>query len=148
MKKCQKCNNELPLEDFNKKQKTKDGRQAWCKECNRKRSKQYYVNNKEKHIAVIKVRQKANGLLLRNNFIQYLKQHSCVRCGFSDIRALEFDHLKDKKMCLSKMIHMGYSWENILKEIEKCQVLCANCHRIKTAEDFNHYKHRHMVGAT
>lgn len=42
-------------------------------------------------------------------------------------------------MNVSLMVADGYSWENILKEIEKCQVLCANCHRIKTARDYKWY---------
>ena len=44
MKKCSKCKEEKPLEEFNKCKSTKDGRQSICKECR----KQYRENNKEK----------------------------------------------------------------------------------------------------
>jgi hypothetical protein len=30
------------------------------------------------------------------------------------------------------MIHDGFSWKAIMKEIQKCEVVCANCHRIRT----------------
>ena len=40
------------------------------------------------------------------------------------------------------MIHDGYSWSNILKEIDKCECRCANCHRIKTAIEQDWYKYK------
>jgi hypothetical protein len=45
---------------------------------------------------------------------------------------LDFDHLRDKKYNVSRMIHDGFSWKAIQKEIEKCEVVCANCHRLRT----------------
>lgn len=55
----------------------------------------------------------------------------CVKCQFSDPRALQFDHLsrKDKSFNISKCS----SSARILVEIEKCQILCAFCHSLKTA---------------
>lgn len=62
-----------------------------------------------------------------------LKQASgCVDCGEKNHIVLDFDHLKNKKYNISRMIHDGFSWKAILKEIEKCEVVCANCHRIRT----------------
>jgi phenylalanyl-tRNA synthetase alpha subunit len=40
--------------------------------------------------------------------------------------------LKNKKYNVSRMIHDGFSWKAIKKEIEKCEVVCANCHRVRT----------------
>ena len=48
MKKCSKCKEEKPLEDFNKNKRSKDGRQSSCKECKREQNKQWYENSKEK----------------------------------------------------------------------------------------------------
>jgi hypothetical protein len=43
--------------------------------------------------------------------------------------ALDFHHhKKNKKFNVSNMIRDGYSWDNILKEIKKCVVLCCRCH--------------------
>lgn len=62
-----------------------------------------------------------------------IKQASgCVDCGESNHIVLDFDHLRDKKYNVSRMIHDGFSWKAILKEIQKCEVVCANCHRIRT----------------
>jgi L-lysine 2,3-aminomutase len=62
-----------------------------------------------------------------------IKQASgCVDCGINNHIVLDFDHLRDKKYNVSRMIHDGFSWKAILKEISKCEVVCANCHRIRT----------------
>lgn len=68
---------------------------------------------------------------------EYVSQHPCALCGESDPAVLQFDHLRDKVAVVSRM--MDYSWESILKEIEKCQVLCANCHARKTAKEHGWY---------
>lgn len=56
----------------------------------------------------------------------------CIDCGETNHIVLDFDHLKDKKYNVSRMIHDGFSWAAIKKEIAKCEVVCANCHRIRT----------------
>jgi hypothetical protein len=56
----------------------------------------------------------------------------CVDCGLKNHIVLDFDHLHDKKYNISRMIHDGFSWAAIKKEIAKCEVVCANCHRIRT----------------
>ena len=56
----------------------------------------------------------------------------CQDCGERNHIVLDFDHIKDKKYNVSRMIHDGFSWAAIKKEIEKCEVVCANCHRIRT----------------
>ncbi len=62
-----------------------------------------------------------------------IKQASgCVDCGENNHIVLDFDHLRDKKYNVSRMIHDGFSWAAIKKEIAKCEVVCANCHRIRT----------------
>ena len=56
----------------------------------------------------------------------------CVDCGIVNPIVLDFDHLHDKKYNVSRMIHDGFSWAAIKKEIAKCEVVCANCHRVRT----------------
>jgi len=60
-----------------------------------------------------------------------IKQSSgCVDCGEKNPIVLDFDHLRDKKYNISRMIHDGFFWKAILKEISKCEVVCGNCHRL------------------
>jgi L-lysine 2,3-aminomutase len=60
------------------------------------------------------------------------ESRGCYDCGEKNPIVLDFDHLKDKKYNVSRMVHDGFSWKAILKEIEKCEVVCANCHRVRT----------------
>lgn len=48
--------------------------------------------------------------------------------------AMDFDHRngKDKFQSISLMIQQGYSKERILAEIAKCDLVCSNCHRVRT----------------
>ena len=64
--------------------------------------------------------------------IEYFVTHPCVDCGETDPIVLEFDHLRDKRFEISEALH-GRTWQSILDEIEKCEVVCANCHRRRTA---------------
>lgn len=74
--------------------------------------------------------------------LEYLNDKGCVKCGITDVRVLEFDHVDPatKSFSIARGIASTLSWENILAEIAKCQLLCANCHKIKTAEQQNWYK--------
>ncbi|MEO7019954.1 MAG: hypothetical protein ABI234_07370, partial [Ktedonobacteraceae bacterium] len=59
----------------------------------------------------------------------------CVDCNCLDIRVLEFDHVHGKKAkSISELLKNSASWPRIQSEIAKCEVRCANCHRIQTME--------------
>ena len=59
----------------------------------------------------------------------------CADCGYvEDPVALDFDHVADDKVeGVARMVSKHLSIEDILGEAEKCEVVCANCHRIRTA---------------
>lgn len=64
-------------------------------------------------------------------FVKEYKQNNCCSiCGEKDIRCLEFHHTDNNKEAdISYLVYNGYSLKRIKKEIEKCIILCANCHR-------------------
>ena len=69
------------------------------------------------------------------NFILGIRKKSkCMDCDEKDFRVLQFDHLPKYKKDLevSTMAFSGYSLKSIQKEIDKCQIVCANCHSIRT----------------
>ena len=73
---------------------------------------------------------------LKQRYREYKETLSCCECGHSgkdNAWSLDFDHLNpdDKVVSVSHLVTSGYGWERIMEEIEKCQVLCANCHRKK-----------------
>lgn len=60
-----------------------------------------------------------------------LKGHPCVDCGGTfPPECMDFDHLGDKKWQIGRM--MNFSHEKVRDEIAKCDLVCANCHRIRT----------------
>lgn len=59
----------------------------------------------------------------------YLLNHPCVDCGNDDPYVLQFDHVRgEKHKNVSKMLSGTYGWDTIQREIDKCEVRCANCH--------------------
>lgn len=95
--------------------------------------KDYYQKNKEKHKASVAVIKKAARERNRLYTKGYLTEHPCIDCGEKDIVVLEFDHVKGKKAGnISQMAMSPVSLEVLQKEIEKCEVRCANCHRRAT----------------
>ena len=133
MKKCIKCNKVKQEEDFRFKDSSTGLRAGSCKDCKKEYDKQWYKSSEKRRKYV---KDKRTFIKLRNRqFVaSYLAEHPCVDCGFSDIRALDFDHLSDKMFNISHMNIKGFSLENIKAEISKCEVRCANCHRIVTSE--------------
>lgn len=69
----------------------------------------------------------------RRAFLIELKGGKCIDCGYNEHpAAFEFDHLRDKVAAISSMLNTPIKWERILAEVEKCELVCANCHRIRT----------------
>lgn len=67
---------------------------------------------------------------------EYLLAHPCTDCGEPDPVVLDFDHLPgfEKRFAISRAVGASTrSWKSILAEIAKCEVVCANCHRRRTA---------------
>ena len=79
---------------------------------------------------------------IKRKMMDFYKTNPCVDCGQSDPRVLDFDHVNTKRHNISTLLKKEYSWETILEEAKNCEVRCANCHRVKTAIDQNHYTHR------
>lgn len=72
----------------------------------------------------------------------YLATHPCVDCGEDDVVVLEFDHLRDKTANVSALVAGFSGIKRVFQEIEKCEVVCANCHRRRTARAQNSYRLR------
>ena len=113
---------------------------AQCKACYKtkrmKKYHEYYNIHKEAYRARAVERKTKTKKLLQSKLYRYLKNKKCEFCGFNDIRALEFDHIdsEQKRFGIARAINDCYSWVKIEQEIKKCRILCANCHRIRTAE--------------
>lgn len=76
---------------------------------------------------------------MRSAVFGFLSKKSCVDCGEKDPIVLDFDHKDPKKKYkpVSKLMSGHWSWETVKKEIKKCTVRCANCHRRKSYKEQN-----------
>lgn len=96
-----------------------------------KHGRSHYERNKEAYLA--------RNQNKREEIRQYLRDFKlaagCVDCGFnSHYAALDFDHVEAKTVAPTQMATRLWSYERINKELAKCEVRCANCHRIVTWE--------------
>ena len=142
MKKCSKCKQEKRVTEFNFKVKSIGLRHTQCKECTRLFVKNHYNKNRAYYLTKTEKRNKELKREVNKYIHDYLSKNPCVDCSEPDIIVLEFDHTGKipKFKAISSLIRARSSLEIIKEEIEKCEVLCPNCHRRKTAKDFKWYK--------
>ena len=145
MKSCSRCKKEFKEEEFRIMNARLNKRQPMCDPCLSEYNKEYWVKVKDRRNPIKNSNTKKRRLVVIDFIVSYLKNHPCVDCGEKDIVVLEFDHLKDKKNNVSSMIQGGNSIETIQKEINKCEVVCANCHKRRTAKTFNWYKNEGVL---
>lgn len=131
MKVCYRCDKPKHHTEFAFRNKKKNKKGPYCKECKNIYTRKHYSRNKLQY----KTTRIARRAILYKHVTDYLKKHPCVDCGETDLLVLEFDHVRGKKIAtISRMIELT-SLAKIKEEIKKCQVRCANCHRRKTAKD-------------
>jgi hypothetical protein len=139
MKNCSKCKLSKEDNEFNWRFKNKNRRQSVCRECQNKINIEHYKNNSEDY----KKRARAFKNSLTEKFAEWLSDKSCVDCGENDPVVLDCDHVRGHKLFgIASMLNNTKPWEIILEELNKCEVRCANCHRRKTARQFNWRKNR------
>lgn len=123
--KCSICKTEHPatLEYFGK--HGTRGLDTYCKPCRHERTKQYYHNNKEKMLS-----QSAAWKKIQKDKINEFKDScSCLKCGESRNWLLDFHHTDPTKKDFQISQGERFGWMKVKKEIDKCVVLCSNCHR-------------------
>lgn len=86
----------------------------------------YYLSRKVYELARGRARVKKR----KQEMVNYAGG-SCIKCGYNaSIFALQFHHRepKDRSFGLSGNSVRSKAWESITAEIDKCDLLCANCH--------------------
>lgn len=131
LKHCKKCNTDKPLEGFSFLERSKDGYNYYCRErqnkANRKCWPDYYKRNKERFRQYDKERYLENATKIR-----VIKDVPCKDCGQRfPYYVMDFDHVRGEKKFVISGATCDY-WPTTLEEIEKCDVVCSNCHRIRT----------------
>lgn len=114
----------MPLKDPNKR---KEYHAKYMKEV-------WYPKNKEKHISFVRRNKKQVAEFID----EYKRKGSCTDCGFQGKKfpyVLDFDHLNDglnKRFTIGSWSQAVLSISAIEQEMAKCELVCANCHRIRT----------------
>ncbi len=78
---------------------------------------------------------------------RYKRMCGCMNCGNKEPIVLQFDHRdpETKITTISQMISDRYPLSVFKEEIRKCDILCANCHLLKTAKDYNYFSHTNRL---
>lgn len=133
--KCRCCKNIKPIIEFAKNRNTKTGHYIYCRECV---SNKYY--QKKGIFRGRKIRRKIGVRNMREEAIKLLGG-KCVRCGFSDIRALQIDHVNGGGRKELREFGQWNTYSKVYalavegKAFGIYQVLCANCNWIKRHEN-------------
>lgn len=148
LRRCRRCGIEKPMTEFAPKHRGRPQPHSYCRDCQAKYQRDWYQRNRDAVLARMKhyrsdprahVR-KFTYLDTRRRKWEYLMAHPCVDCGETDPVVLEFAHNRDKEASIIALMRRHASWEVIAKEIEKCDVRCANCHRRRTARERLYYR--------
>jgi hypothetical protein len=137
-KRCYDCGLTKPIEAFAFASQARGTRQGRCRSCHAKYRREHYILNRDTYIrrevARIRRYRDENRPLIR----EYLRAHPCVDCGEADIVVLDFDHRDPAAKKYSVTVLASHkAWIRVLTEIEKCDVRCSNCHRRRTALQFD-----------
>ena len=146
-KKCSLCKEVKSLDCFDPNRAHKDGKQNYCKPCRKIYNKKYCKESPKakKRLRFNIAKRRARGTILLRKYCEF---NPCVVCGEKDFDVLEFDHIGEKTKGISRMVLDGAKFEDIKKELDKCQVLCANCHRRKTVKQLGYYNYFNELSPT
>jgi hypothetical protein len=139
-KSCSACGQVKDVTEFNYRAKAKGLRQRYCRICTRLQLKTHYERHTAYYLRKARRRNHKIKRLNQEKLLGYLAEHPCVDCGEADVVCLEFDHVRGEKLKPISAMVGTYEWETIKREVEKCEVRCANCHRRKTARQGSYYK--------
>lgn len=140
---CSACHLSKPTSAFSFSDRRTGALNWYCRPCHAAYRRAHYLANKADYVRRAVTQVRARREQNRREVLRYLATRGCVDCGRSDPVVLEFDHRdpREKLMNIGDMI-VSKRWARVLAEIEKCDVRCANCHRRRTARQFDWPKAR------
>ncbi len=143
MKKCSVCRNLKELSAFYQRKNHRSGEYyERCKECSKVRGRNYYHANKERQLLLANIRTKKYRDI-RKKLVWNAKSRPCADCNkIYPPWVMDLDHRVGVKKLFS--ISNTFHGSNIIKieiienEINKCDVVCSNCHRQRTYDRLHH----------
>ncbi len=129
-KTCSKCKISKDVEEFNFRYKARNVRHGYCRECGKILTRSHYKRNKRQYLD-----KNLRSVQKRQKFTREMKNCPCADCGvIYPYYVMDFDHReeKTKNFLVSQTAQMSIS--ALKREIDKCDVVCANCHRERTQQ--------------
>lgn len=129
---CARCRRVLPTRDFPLRRKDGIKRYGHCRDCKAAYQRQWYERNRNRHVRAVndlrRERRRRNRRLMDE-----AKNRPCADCGqMYPPYVMDFDHVRGTKLGnVSEMVSSATTLA-LLAEIAKCDVVCANCHRLRT----------------
>ena len=110
---------------------------CWCVSCLKEYDARKYIENKDYKNELRNKRNKNIRLWYRN-----LKNNPCTDCNkIFHFSAMHYDHIEDNKIFnVANLIVRGFKRETIQNEIDKCELVCANCHALRTYTRYENLK--------
>jgi len=136
MKRCYLCENSYEESSFYRDKTKNDGLSSRCKSCDSKLAKQYREKSIVAKLSTKRWREnnpnkkKEYNQKLYDKVRQFQNEYKTKNpcdCGESDIDCLDFHHVNQKEM--ENRIPAIHTFNKTIKEMSKCVVVCANCHR-------------------
>lgn len=124
-KTCTSCSVEKELSDFRKDKTRKSGYQPHCKQCARSYHKSAYM---EKYSNQVSVRNKQRADVAKQLLNDYKEAHPCVVCGETCVACLDFHHTDPTQKDFTVSQRQNGSLALLMEEVQKCVVVCRNCH--------------------
>lgn len=123
---CPKCTLLKDFSEFHKDKNRKDGLNSYCKLC----GNVAYLKSRHKKLEHYQAIRNARAAKNRAAANKYKADRGCMRCNENDHVCLDFHHSDPtvKEGNIGDSLHK-WSWKRLLTEIEKCIILCSNCHR-------------------
>ena len=131
-RRCPRCGEEKEPSSFLLRRNRNGKRDHLCRPCRSAYGKEHYAANRSRYIEQAAANKRKLRLVRTRFLIDYFASHPCIDCGEADPVVLEFDHLRDKSFSIGQAVH-NRNWQSIVEEMAKCEVVCANCHRRRTA---------------
>ena len=121
---CCRCRERKAPDEFAWRRKAQGQRDTFCRPCRSTYGREHYLAN-TRYIDQAQAQKRKLSRERTSYLLEYFALHPCTDCGETDPVVLEFDHLRDKVFNIGKGL-VNRSWESVLAEIEKCEIVCAN----------------------
>lgn len=132
-KTCSQCKQTKLLSEFTTNKAAKFGVQPFCRDCGRKYAQNYYLRNKKKVHAASRAALKRKRDVMMDLVSTYKATHPCIDCGqYYNSCVMDFDHRDPSTKTGVVAWLLTRTPARIWDEIAKCDLVCANCHRVRT----------------